>query len=120
MNRTFDGLHDVAKHHLAQGLLEAIAALNPLAGGEQATSIKALKHLAQDFGGNVVALGNFTGGCQLFGLEGAVNAEGEPLLSPIFWALHEATFKGVPGYSFEAPQESGDEDTGCTFLFGSK
>ena len=47
-------------------------------------------------------------------------AEGEPLLSPIFWALHEATFKGVPGYSFEAPQESGDEDTGCTFLFGSK
>lgn len=42
--------------------------------------------------------------------------EGEPLMMPIFHALHEATFKGVPGYEFEPP-EAGVEGSGCTFWF---
>lgn len=46
-----------------------------------------------------------------------LRAEGEPLLMPIFWALHGATFAGVPGYEFEPP-EFGDGDVGCTFWFG--
>jgi len=46
-------------------------------------------------------------------------AEGEPLLMPVFWALHEATFKGVPGYEFEPPASGGGEveGEGCTFWF---
>ena len=48
--------------------------------------------------------------------------ETEPSLLPVFWALHEATFKGVPGYSFDAPEGGvtggeGDDATGCTFWF---
>mmetsp|Transcript_76148 Transcript_76148/g.126901 ORF Transcript_76148/g.126901 Transcript_76148/m.126901 type:complete len:229 (-) Transcript_76148:81-767(-) len=40
-------------------------------------------------------------------------AEGEPLLIPVFRALHEATFKGVPSFSFETSDEGPD----CTFWF---
>ncbi|KAL1514813.1 hypothetical protein AB1Y20_003898 [Prymnesium parvum] len=46
-----------------------------------------------------------------------LRAEGEPMLAPIFWALHEATFKGVPAYSFEPSQEQGDTATVGTFWF---
>jgi len=48
-----------------------------------------------------------------------LRAEGEPLLMPVFWALHEATFKGVPGYEFEPPDAGGGlvEGDGCTFWF---
>ena len=42
--------------------------------------------------------------------------EGEPLMMPIFWSLHEATFKGVPGYEFELP-EANAEMPGCSFWF---
>ena len=46
-----------------------------------------------------------------------LRAEGEPLLMPVFWALHEATFKGVPEYEFEAPDDAG---AGGTFWFGAR
>ena len=39
-------------------------------------------------------------------------AEGEPLLAPLFTAQHGGTFEGVPGYSFED-----DGDGRCRFLF---
>jgi len=45
-------------------------------------------------------------------------AEGEPTLAPVFWAQHEATFKGVPGYEFEAPDLAGGDDAArCSFWF---
>ena len=39
-------------------------------------------------------------------------AEGEPLLAPLFTAQHGGTFEGVPGYSFED-----DGDGRCRFVF---
>ena len=39
-------------------------------------------------------------------------AEGEPVLAPLFTAQHGGTFEGVPGYSFED-----DGDGRCRFLF---
>lgn len=48
-----------------------------------------------------------------------LRAEGEPHLMPLFWALHEATFKGVPGYEFEPPQHAGEGEDGCVFRFRS-
>lgn len=42
-------------------------------------------------------------------------SEGEPMLIPVFRALHEATFKGVPSFSFETSDDAMGPD--CTFWF---